>query len=77
MKWTIEEAEAFGLEHGERYAYRYRSKPWIVKGRQVVIDLHFGQIVSNLTNEEAQVEALDLPKFDDLKTCLAYLRLHE
>lgn len=77
MKWTIEEAEAFGLEHGERYAYRYHSKPWIVKACQVVIDLRFGRITANLSHDDAQVEALDLPKFDDLKTCLAYLRLHE
>jgi hypothetical protein len=61
MKWTIEEAEAFGLEHGERYAYRYNSKPWIVKACQVVIDLRFGRITANLSHDDAQVEALDLP----------------
>lgn len=77
MKWTIEEAEAFGLGHGERYAYRYKSNPWILKGFKVVIDLKSGHIVADNNDEEKAVEALDLPKFDDLKTCLAYLRLHE
>lgn len=76
MSWSWQEVRELGLEGGPRYAYLEGGDPFLIHGYEVVIDLRFGMLVANRSDDEPLVEALDLPRFETLKELFVWLRLH-
>lgn len=74
--WSIDEAKAFGLATRlKRYAFPRVETPFTIHGERMVIDLREKKLVANNTDNDARVQAMDLPQFKHLKELLVWIRL--
>lgn len=74
--WSIDEAKAFGLATSpEQYAFPRIEMPFVIHGEPMVIDLREKKLVANSIDNDARVQAMDLPQFKHLKELLAWIRL--